>query len=270
MELRRPVAERHFQHDLLAARYVRLPLHHSSIYSGDGYCELIEQDLWGFSLTPIFRRPALRCGIASMAGRLCVPRLSDMKAVDIRCEADEELVRRVSTGCHQALVPLEERYGSILTRLVARQLDRASAEEIVQDVFVSVWRHAGDFDARRGGFRAWLFQIARRRIINELRRRRSRPSLEPDPEGALLDALRDTAPDLDEQVAGAERSCTVRSALRVLSRPQREAVAMAFLQELTHEEVSNVLRVPLGTTKTRIRTGLRKLRVELTSLRVAV
>jgi RNA polymerase sigma factor (sigma-70 family) len=193
-----------------------------------------------------------------------------MKAVDVYAVADEELVSRVSSGCYEALGPLQERYGSILTSLVARQLDRASAEEIVQDVFVTVWRHAGDFDARRGGFRAWVFQIARRRIINELRRRRARPESEPDPAGELLAALRDNAPGLDEQVAGAERSRMVQSAMRVLSQPQRDAVAMAFLDELTHAEVSNALRVPLGTTKTRIRTGLRKLRVELASRGVAV
>jgi RNA polymerase sigma-70 factor (ECF subfamily) len=205
-----------------------------------------------------------------MAGRLRLTMLFFVKAVDVYPVADEELVSRVSAGCYEALVPLQERYVSMLTSLVARQVDRASAEEIVQDVFVTVWRHAGDFDARRGGFRAWVFQIARRRIINELRRRRARPNSEPDPEGGLLNNLRDNAPDLDEQVAGAERSCIVRAALRVLSQPQREAVAMAFLEDLTHEEVSNVLRVPLGTTKTRIRSGLRKLRVELTSLGVAI
>ena len=205
-----------------------------------------------------------------MAGRLCVPRLSIVKAVNTDAVADEELVSRVSNGCHQALVPLQERYGSMLTSLVARQLDRASAEEIVQDVFVTVWRHAGDFDPRRGGFRAWVFQIARRRTINELRRMRARPRSEPDPEGGLLNALKDNAPDVDERLVGAERSRIVRAALQVLSQPQREAVAMAFLEELTHEEVSSVLRLPLGTTKTRIRSGLRKLRVELTSLGVAV
>jgi RNA polymerase sigma-70 factor (ECF subfamily) len=72
-----------------------------------------------------------------------------------------------------------------------------------------------------------------------------------------------------EQVAGDERRSAVRCALQVLSPPQREAVAMAFLQELTHEEVANVLRVPLGTVKTRIRSGLSRLRVELATLAVA-
>jgi len=90
-----------------------------------------------------------------------------------------------------------------------------------------------------------------------------------DPEGGCLAGLADDAPEVAEQVAGDERRSVVRGALGVLPRPQRDAVAMAFLEELTHEEVASALRVPLGTTKTRIRSGLLKLRVELTSLGVA-
>ena len=106
-------------------------------------------------------------------------------------------------------------------------------------------------------------------VINELRRRRSRPQLEADPEGGRLAGLPDEAPEVAEQVAGDERRSLVRCALQVLPQSQRDAVKMAFLDELTHEEVATALRVPLGTTKTRIRSGLLKLRVELTSLGVA-
>jgi RNA polymerase sigma factor (sigma-70 family) len=196
-------------------------------------------------------------------------RLAIMKAIEVQPVPDEELVSGLAAGRHEALDPLQERYGSVLTSLASRQLDRSSAEEIVQDVFLTVWQHARSFDPRRGSFRPWVFQIARRRIINELRRRRSRPQLEADPEGVLLDGLTDDAAGVAEQVAGDERRSAVRCALQVLSQAQREAVAMAFLEELTHEEVAHALRVPLGTTKTRIRSGLLKLRVELMSLGVA-
>jgi RNA polymerase sigma-70 factor, ECF subfamily len=204
-----------------------------------------------------------------MAGRNAEFRLAFVKTVEVEHVPDEELVSQLAAGRHEALDPLQERYGSVLTSLASRQLDRPSAEEIVQDVFLSVWQHAQSFDPRRGSFRPWMFQIARRRVINELRRRRSRPQLEVDPEGGRLAGLADDAPEVAEQVAGDERRLAVHCALQILPPPQRDAVAMAFLEELTHEEVACALRVPLGTTKTRIRNGLLKLRVELASLGVA-
>jgi RNA polymerase sigma-70 factor (ECF subfamily) len=180
--------------------------------------------------------------------------------------ADEDLVRRLVEGDQDALPCLHKRYGRFLTRLAARQLDVASAEEIVQDVFVAIWQRAHSFDPRRGSFRAWVFQIIRHRIINELRRRRSRPRLESDPEGVTVAALVDAAPAVLEQVASRERHAAVRGALQVLPESQREAVALAFLADLTHAEVASALDVPLGTTKTRIRKGLVKLRVQLTAV----
>ena len=218
---------------------------------------------------PHFSHGRRRCGFPSMARRNAVLRIAFVKTNEVEHVADEVLVSRLAAGRLEALDPLQERYGSVLTSLASRQLDRPSAEEIVQDVFLTVWQHAPNFDAHRGSFRPWMFQIARRRIINELRRRRSRPQLHADPEGGLLDGLADDASAVAEQVAGDERRSAVRCALQVLSPPQREAVAMAFLQELTHEEVANVLRVPLGTVKTRIRSGLSRLRVELAALAVA-
>jgi RNA polymerase sigma-70 factor (ECF subfamily) len=198
-----------------------------------------------------------------------VLRLAVVKTLEVEHVPDEELVTQLAAGRQEALDPLQERYASVLTSLASRQLDRPSAEEIVQDVFLSVWQHAQSFDPRRGTFRPWMFQIARRRIMNELRRRHSRPQLEVDPEGGRLAGLVDGAPEVAEQVAGGERRLVVRCALQLLPQSQRDAVAMAFLEELTHEEVASALRVPLGTTKTRIRSGLLKLRVELTSLGVA-
>jgi RNA polymerase sigma-70 factor, ECF subfamily len=204
-----------------------------------------------------------------MARRNAVFRLAFVKTIEVDHVPDEELVSQLAAGRQEALDQLQERYAAVLTSLASRQLDRPSAEEIVQDVFLSVWQHAQSFDPRRGTFRPWMFQIARRRIINELRRRRSRPQLELDSEGVRLSGLVDDAPEVAEQVAGDERRSVVRCALRVLPQSQRDAVAMAFLEELTHEEVACALRVPLGTTKTRIRSGLLKLRVELTSLGLA-
>ena len=204
-----------------------------------------------------------------MAKRDSDARLVFVEAIEEQTVPDEELVRRLAEGRHDALDALHERYLPSLTSLAARQLGRAAAQDIVQDVFVSVWQHAHSFDPRRGTFRAWVVQITRRRIINELRRRRSRPQAEADPDGNLLAKLSDDVPDVADQLASDECRSAVRRALQVLPKPQREAIALAFLDEFTHEEVARTLCTALGTTKTRIRSGLLKLRVELSPIRVA-
>ena len=95
-----------------------------------------------------------------------------MNATETLQLSDEELVRRVADNDREALGRLHTRYRALLIGLAARQLDHPSAEEIVQDVFLTVWQRASSFDPGRGGFRAWVIQITRYRVINELRRRR--------------------------------------------------------------------------------------------------
>src|SRR5437016_2241436 len=165
---------------------------------------------------------------------------------------DEDLVHQLAEGQSEVLAPLLDRYATLLCNLAARQLGRSTAEEVVQDVFTTVWQHAHSFDPERGKFRPWVFQITRWRIINELRRRRSRPQVEADREGALLDRLPDDDPEPVELMARQQRYAAVRGAVAVLPAPQRQAVSLAFFGELTHQEVSATLHTPLGTTKTRI------------------
>lgn len=176
--------------------------------------------------------------------------------------SDEQLVSQLADGCRAALASLHRRYGRLIYSVAARRLGSAAAEEVEQDVFLDVWRRAGSFDGRRGGFRPWLFRLTHWRILNELRRRYQRPGPMADPD-ADLDGLVDDEPEPFELVAGAERRAAMQTALLVLPASQREAVAMAFLEERTHEEVSAALDLPLGTTKSRIRAGLRGLRVHL-------
>jgi RNA polymerase sigma-70 factor (ECF subfamily) len=208
-----------------------------------------------------------KCGVVSMAAGDGSRMLVHMEANTL---PDEELVRRLSEGRGEALDALHQRYASLVMSLAARQLGRSAGQEIVQDVFVSVWRHAQRFDSRLGTFRAWILQIARRRIINELRQRRSRPVLEAAPEGGYLERLSDDFADVAAQVANDERRSTIRDAVRVLPVSQRRVITLAFMDELTHAEVSKVLSIPLGTTKTRIRGGLSRLRVELAAVDVAI
>jgi RNA polymerase sigma-70 factor (ECF subfamily) len=198
-----------------------------------------------------------------------VPRLTLVEAIDTEPVPDQQLMRRLAEGDRGALDVLHQRYGSFLMSLVTRQLGRAAAQDVVQEVFVSIWLRAHSFDSQRGSFRGWVVQITRRRMINELRRQRSRPQPEADPDGALLEKLSADVPDMTDQLIEAERRWAVTGALQALPESQREAIALAFLNELTHQEVATVLKLPLGTTKTRIRSGLSKLRMELTSFDLA-
>jgi len=99
---------------------------------------------------------------------------------------DEELMRQVADGSEEALGLLHRRFARLIFSLAVQTLDRATAEDLVQDVFLAVWRNAGRFEPERGTFRAWVLQIAHFRLLNELRRRSRQPEIEPDPEGRVL------------------------------------------------------------------------------------
>ena len=179
--------------------------------------------------------------------------------------SDEELMRALAQGGEEALRPLYARYAPIVYGLASHSLERATAEEIVQDVFLALWRNAGQYDPARGPLRPWLLQIAHFRILNELRRRSRRPRLAADPDGEMLAAIADTDPGPSAAWNEYRRSA-VRDALELLPPTQRQALGLAFFDELTHEQVADVLQLRLGTAKTRIRAGLQKLREQLAPL----
>jgi RNA polymerase sigma factor (sigma-70 family) len=182
--------------------------------------------------------------------------------------SDAELMRRVASGSESALGALYGRFARPVFVLAAQALDRAAAEDIVQDVFLAVWRKANGFDPDRGTVRAWLLQIAHHRVLNELRRRSRQPELEPDADGRLLGEIAARDPGPAERIFAKCRRDVLASALDELSDAQREALGLAYFDDLTHEQVARRLDLPLGTAKTRIRTGLQKLRTTLV-LRVA-
>jgi RNA polymerase sigma-70 factor, ECF subfamily len=184
--------------------------------------------------------------------------------------SDEELMRDLAAGNRDALEPLHRRYAPLILSLASRSLERAAAQEIVQEVFLTIWREAATFDPERGGFRPWVMQITRFRVVSELRRRSRRPIVESDPEGQLLDEAPDQGPQPVETVWRDYRRSVVQQAFEELPFPQRQALGLAFFEDLTHEQVAAVLNQPLGTTKTRIRAGLQKLRGRVTSEIAAV
>jgi RNA polymerase sigma factor (sigma-70 family) len=180
--------------------------------------------------------------------------------------SDEELMRQLAGGRPEALNLLHDRYASLINAVAARSFDRATAEEVSQEVFLAVWRHAASFDPARGTFRAWVLQITRSSVLNELRRRGRRPRATSQSNGSGGEEFPDPGPDPAELAWREHRRSVVREAVEVLPPPQREALSLAFLEDLTHEQVAAFLKLPLGTTKSRIRSGLKALRGRLAPL----
>jgi len=154
------------------------------------------------------------------------------------------------------MAELYDRYSSIVYSVALRVLqDTGTAEDVLQDTFMMLWRNPGAFDASRGNMAAWLAVIARNRAIDCLRRRRP----ESDMEGVVVSV----EPDL---VSHAERSRAmekVRGVLEAMPGTQRSVLEMAYFEGLTHTEIAEKTGEPLGTIKTRIRTGLLLLRKSL-------
>ena len=169
---------------------------------------------------------------------------------------DALLVRRLDAGDTDALRVLYERYGGIVFGMTYRLLgDRQAAEECTQDVFVSVWRTARAYEPSRARVSTWLLAIARNRAIDAIRRRAARPV---DPHEDVWTA--EQTPDTADLVAQADEASRLAAAMAELPDAQREAVALAYFGGLSHTEIAERLRLPVGTVKGRIRLALDRLR----------
>jgi RNA polymerase sigma-70 factor (ECF subfamily) len=165
---------------------------------------------------------------------------------------DEELMEELKRGSEQSLQLLHQRYAPLVFATAARSLGPAAAEDVVQEVLLSVWRARETYRAERGLFRPWLLEIAHSKILNELRRRRRKPG-----EPLELEALTDGADGPPEAALWEEqRRQALDRALAELPPNESRALRLAFFGELSHSEVAAFVQEPLGTVKTRIRTGL--------------
>jgi RNA polymerase sigma factor (sigma-70 family) len=179
---------------------------------------------------------------------------------------DEELLLALAAGDDRALSPLYRRYVPTVFKIAAQSLGRDAAEDIVQEVFASVWKNAETFDPARGPVRPWLVQIARSRVLNELRRRRRKPESGEERDASAMEELPDGASHPDQAVWEEYRRSAIQKAISNLAPRQRQALSLAFFEDLTHEQVADTLKVPLGTTKTRIRSGIQQLRATLAAM----
>lgn len=174
------------------------------------------------------------------------------------------LLQRIASGDGTAVRPLIDCYGGFVWSIVrarfSGQQQQHDAEEVVQDVFASIWKDAGRFDPTKGSEKTFIAVIARRRVVDRLRRRGA--SQESAVEASQLDSQVDTkpAPGLSSQ---AEDVRIAARALENLPQPQRMVLRLFIVSGHTHEQISVATGVPLGTVKSHIRRGLARVREEV-------
>ena len=183
-----------------------------------------------------------------------------------RSADDAELARAVVQGDEPALAELYRRHGAPCFALARRVLvDRVLAEEVVQEVFLRLWRQPERFDAERGSMRSFLFAQVHGRAVDLLRAETARRAREE------REALR--SPTVDDDLERAVMELTegeaVRRALQMLSEGERQAIELAYFGGHTYKEVAVLLEQPEGTVKSRIRSGLLRLRAALIELGVS-
>ena len=167
--------------------------------------------------------------------------------------SDKELVLRVRAGDENAMGALYDRYSPLVYAVGLRVLsDTGAAEDVLQEVFMQLWRNPARFDASRGSLGAWLAVIARNRAIDALRKRRYESDIE--------DIVVSVEPDLASEADRSRAAKNIRGALNGMDPAQRQALELAFFEGLTHTEIAAQTGEPLGTIKTRIRAGLLALR----------
>src|SRR5687767_6186229 len=178
-------------------------------------------------------------------------------------KADHELVEALAGRDLTALSTLYDRYGRVAYTLAYRILgEPEGAEDVVQDAFLSAWKGAGTFKRERGNARSWLLSIVHHRAVDILRRK---TAFRPAP----LEAAGDRPSDADtaeEATTNVERR-SVRAALQDLPEAQRRTIELAYFGGYTQSELAELMGVPLGTVKGRMRIGLQKMRRALVALR---
>ena len=179
-----------------------------------------------------------------------------------------QLLARAGLGDRAAFATLYERTSAHLFAVVLRiNRDRAQAEDILQEVYVNVWRSAQSFDAAQSQPLTWLTSIARNRAIDSLRRAQTQPQIQTaftsggdDEDPDVYDTVADESAGPLELLSRASDARALSTCMQGLSAPQRQSVAMAFFDGLSHAEVAAQLKQPLGTVKSWVRRALLSLK----------
>lgn len=169
---------------------------------------------------------------------------------------DIELMRRIAGQDQQALQMLYQEYGKAVYSLAYRVLQSTTlAEEITQDTFLKIWNQTARWDSSKGKLKNWLLTITHFTAIDRLRRERRQPALHPD-----------SIEDADEMMLTAHQNThwqdetTLRLLINQLPQEQAALIDLAFFQGMSHSDIADFTHIPLGTVKTRLRSGLQRLR----------
>ncbi len=182
-------------------------------------------------------------------------------------ETDRGLVARMAQGDENAMGDLYDRLGAPLYALAFSMLgERADAEEVVMDAFMQAWKNAETFDHQRGSVGAWLTVIVRSRAIDRSRARSRQEKVVVHGGSEEVAGVSTHWEDPSRSVEVSEERRMVIAALGGLPEGQREAIALAYYDGLSQTQIAEKLQLPLGTVKTRIRDGMRKLRSVLLPL----
>jgi RNA polymerase sigma-70 factor (ECF subfamily) len=170
----------------------------------------------------------------------------------------EELMLRIAGGNENAFEELYDRLSSQVFGLVRRILkDQAQSEEVTQEVFVEAWQQAARYDPARGKAITWLLTLAHRRAVDRVRA--SQASKDRDLREGIKE-FQSSYDDVEDTAIAHDEGRRVIEALDRLSETQRDAIQLAYFGGYTHSEVAELLKIPVGTAKTRIRDGMNKLR----------
>jgi RNA polymerase sigma-70 factor, ECF subfamily len=182
--------------------------------------------------------------------------------------SDEELMQRIQAREEQALEILIKRYQAMLRSVVGRMLPNdQDVTDVVEEVFIGIWNQSSNFDTAKGRAVGWMITMARRRAIDRVRRRqaydraemRFRLSTDTGSQHFALD-------DVEKDAACADNAATFAELISKLPEAQKEVVKMAFYQGFSQREIARKTGIPLGTVKTRLELGVKKLRAAVCAM----
>lgn len=173
----------------------------------------------------------------------------------------QTILQRIAAGDRSAVQECLNTYGGLVWSLARRMFSNsADAEDAVQDVFIDLWKNAGRFDENQASETTFIAMIARRRLIDQLRKSTRRPATD-----SLEDSLAEPVGDTDGDILTAIEANEAAKAMKELRPEQRQMIYLSVVQGCSHQEISDTLDVPLGTVKTHIRRGLMQMREILES-----